>query len=238
MSGMRSGISDEISCPSSAVALLGSRTAWETCTVCQHFALVDPVKTSCGHFFCRSCLEKILSFHAAPVPCPCCKQDLLSAGSAIVDLSGKDLEKWKELQVECRGRGCEWTGSVKDAPSHISRCKITQLLIKCEETRQLKRKIEDQAAEHKARLQRYSDRHKVVLGLLKYNLLARKHLTGSICAQIEQNNKLTEAITQLQNENQRNQTAVEEASRLREENQKLRMDNEQSQTAMLAAASL
>ena len=140
--------------------------------------------------------------------------------------------------VECRGRGCEWTGSVKDAPSHISRCKITQLLIKCEETRQLKRKIEDQAAEHKARLQRYSDRHKVVLGLLKYNLLARKHLTGSICAQIEQNNKLTEAITQLQNENQRNQTAVEEASRLREENQKLRMDNEQSQTAMLAVAGL
>ena len=80
------------------------------CLICQSL-MSEPKVTSCGHHFCRVCIEP-----AKQEPCPKCQEpefDMLSA---------KVLEKRiKALQIYCiyRKKGCAWTGELASLDDHL-----------------------------------------------------------------------------------------------------------------------
>ena len=94
------------------------------CPICQEI-LSDPLITSCGHLFCRMCLER---HGGGPKDCPVCRQEytVMSDQFHARRISG--------LKVKCSNarRGCKWSGELKDAKGHVgsSSCQFADVLCK------------------------------------------------------------------------------------------------------------
>ena len=83
------------------------------CSKC--FSLIrEPHLTSCGHHFCKQCIEPAL--RQAAKRCPVCHE------SGIQTMADKALErKIKVLDVYCSNRevGCEWVGKYDSLQEHV-----------------------------------------------------------------------------------------------------------------------
>ena len=82
------------------------------CPVCNHF-LNEPRVTSCGHHFCRSCIEKVI---IQTQECPVCKKKNFNV---YHDKATK--EKMNSLEVHCvlKDQGCEWVGKLANLECHL-----------------------------------------------------------------------------------------------------------------------
>ena len=94
------------------------------CPICQEI-LSDPLITSCGHLFCRRCLEK----HGRDFKdCPVCRQTYTSMSDQF------HARKIGGLRVKCRNasKGCKWRGELKDAKGHVgsTSCQYVDVLCK------------------------------------------------------------------------------------------------------------
>ena len=93
------------------------------CPICQEI-LSDPLITSCGHLFCRRCLEKD---GRDLKDCPVCRQTYTSMSDQF------HARKIGGLKVKCHraSRGCRWSGELKDAKGHRdASCQYADLLCK------------------------------------------------------------------------------------------------------------
>ena len=93
------------------------------CPICQEI-LSEPLITSCGHLFCRKCLEKD---GRSLKDCPVCRQ----AYTAMSDQF--HARKIGGLKVKCSNasKGCEWSGELKDVKGHsASSCQHVDVLCK------------------------------------------------------------------------------------------------------------
>ena len=76
------------------------------CPVCFEIVL-EPVQTSCGHLFCKECVEGVTR-------CPsCCEQ--------FTSVPGHFNNRWvRSLRVKCSfaANGCKWVGDLGDVGEH------------------------------------------------------------------------------------------------------------------------
>lgn len=83
------------------------------CPVCLSL-MSEPKVTSCGHHFCRVCIEPMKQ---EPCPkCPICEELEFNM------ITAKGLEKRiKALQIYCiyREKGCAWTGELSSVDDHL-----------------------------------------------------------------------------------------------------------------------
>ena len=83
-----------------------------TCSLCLD-VLKEPTLTSCGHHFCRQCIDRVI---ARDHICPLCKdhgfQTLLDKATS---------RKINALQLYCKlkSRGCQWVGELGSLEAHI-----------------------------------------------------------------------------------------------------------------------
>ena len=90
------------------------------CPICQEI-LSEPLITSCGHLFCRRCLEK------DGRDCPVCRQEYTAMSDQF------HARKIGGLKVKCSNasKGCEWRGELKDVKGHVrSSCQYANSLCK------------------------------------------------------------------------------------------------------------
>ena len=93
------------------------------CPICQEI-LSDPLITSCGHLFCKRCLERD---GRSLKDCPVCRQ----ACTAMNDQF--HARRISGLKVKCSNtrKGCEWSGELKAAKEHsASSCQYVDVLCK------------------------------------------------------------------------------------------------------------
>ena len=93
------------------------------CPICQEI-LSDPLITSCGHLFCRRCLEED---GRDLKDCPVCRQTYTSMSDQF------HARKIGGLRVKCprASKGCRWSGELKDAKGHhAASCQCVEVLCK------------------------------------------------------------------------------------------------------------
>ena len=87
------------------------------CPVCLSL-MNEPQLTSCGHHFCKGCIESI--YQEVERECPLCKE------SGFKMMPDKDIERRiKGLKIHCVNHqaGCDWTGEVVYLEDHLlKRC--------------------------------------------------------------------------------------------------------------------
>ncbi|KAL9954839.1 hypothetical protein ACROYT_G042420 [Oculina patagonica] len=134
-----------------------------TCPVCK-LPLRSPVLTSCGHRFCKGCIDELCKretvntrndlyafVHVRQVTCPIDRTKLLRDKDVFPDKFTE--RKILSLIIKCPNKGCQWTGELKEQedvfPDKFTERKIFSLVIKCskegcEWTGELKEKEEHQ----------------------------------------------------------------------------------------------
>ena len=93
------------------------------CPICQEI-LSDPLITSCGHLFCRRCLEED---GRSLKDCPVCRQTYTSMSDQF------HARKIGGLKVKCprASKGCRWSGELKGAKEHdAASCQYADVLCK------------------------------------------------------------------------------------------------------------
>ena len=95
------------------------------CPVCLSL-MNEPKVTSCGHHFCRVCIEPVKQ---EPNPeCPICNEPEFNM------ITAKGLEKRiKALQIYCiyREKGCNWTGELASLDDHFKQACSTVSEVSC-----------------------------------------------------------------------------------------------------------
>ena len=83
------------------------------CPVCFEIVL-EPIQTSCGHLFCKKCVEGIAI-------CPVCRKQFTSMPDHF------NSRRARSLRVKCpfTANGCKWVGDLGDVGDHeAARCKF------------------------------------------------------------------------------------------------------------------
>ncbi|XP_077986432.1 TNF receptor-associated factor 2-like [Glandiceps talaboti] len=94
------------------------------CTSC-HLILKDPVQTYCGHRYCRSCIDDMLSQPGHHVCVECGEDDddpesLITTSQIFPD---KAIQReLRSVTVKCINDGCDWEGHFKDYEDHVQVC--------------------------------------------------------------------------------------------------------------------
>eukprot|EP00117_Sycon_ciliatum_P043389 scpid40615/ scgid31421/ TNF receptor-associated factor 3; CD40 receptor-associated factor 1; TRAFAMN len=85
------------------------------CPICL-YALRDPIQTTCGHRFCKSCIER--SLRAESKTCPVDKRQL-----SKTDIYPDNWCRREVMCLTCKCRhvqeGCTWHGQLKDFEDHV-----------------------------------------------------------------------------------------------------------------------
>ena len=95
---------------------------WE-CAICMD-VMINPVKTKCGHSFCKHCIVRYLK-NRYEKACPFCRREV-----AIKDLKrNEELYKITEnLLIRCPHSLCNWSGKFSDMLNHIKKdCNVGQM---------------------------------------------------------------------------------------------------------------
>ncbi|XP_068731079.1 TNF receptor-associated factor 4-like [Montipora capricornis] len=92
------------------------------CPIC-HLPLKRPVQTeSCGHRFCRQCIDRHFTSqerNRQPLTCP--MDQTLSRQQDI--FSDRATErKILSLIIKCPSKGCQWTGELRAKNTHLTHC--------------------------------------------------------------------------------------------------------------------
>ena len=76
------------------------------CPVCSEIVL-EPVQTSCGHLFCKKCVEGVTR-------CPACREQFTSVPDHF------NNRRVQFLRVKCpfTTNGCKWVGDLGDVGDH------------------------------------------------------------------------------------------------------------------------
>ena len=87
------------------------------CPICLH-VLTDPCQTSCGHRFCRECIEAVKKTSNAICPI----DRIAIEGGVFQDNAAK--MQIRRLKIHCpyKVKGCEWTGDLSDKSTHLRNC--------------------------------------------------------------------------------------------------------------------
>ena len=83
------------------------------CPVCFEIVL-EPVQTSCGHLFCKRCVEGVTR-------CPVCRKQFTSVPDNF------NNRRVRSLRVKCSftANGCKWMGDLGDVGDHeVARCEF------------------------------------------------------------------------------------------------------------------
>ncbi len=88
------------------------------CTICQD-VFTNPMRISCGHSFCKVCLESWL-VNSRYQECPTCRQTVIKNGTHRDLLAQAFLER---EDVFCSVRSCHWMGPLSDLKRHLDECK-------------------------------------------------------------------------------------------------------------------
>ncbi|KAL9954835.1 hypothetical protein ACROYT_G042416 [Oculina patagonica] len=104
-----------------------------TCPVCR-LPLRSAVLTSCGHRFCKGCIDELCrrenantrndlraSVQLRQVTCPVDRTKLLRDKDVFHDKFTE--RKILSLVIKCSKEGCEWTGELNEKEEHYSECK-------------------------------------------------------------------------------------------------------------------
>ncbi|KAL9958446.1 hypothetical protein ACROYT_G035458 [Oculina patagonica] len=91
------------------------------CPLCKK-ALKDPLQTACGHRYCKTCLNRVLS--GSNRKCP--------VDGQIVDPFFQDISCQRELsKLVCfcnnRSHGCTWKGKWQNLPEHLVQCAFKEV---------------------------------------------------------------------------------------------------------------
>ena len=110
--------------------------------------LKEPRQTYCGHRYCKTCFDLIISRSDDP-KCKACIEEgvsdsILSSSEAYPDRA--IVRELNELQVNCVNDGCDWQGLYKEYKEHETHCPYEQIL--CIRTGCGKRVIRERLAEH------------------------------------------------------------------------------------------
>ncbi|KAH0480790.1 MAG: uncharacterized protein KVP18_002292 [Porospora cf. gigantea A] len=87
------------------------------CPVCMDVP-VTPLITSCGHVFCRICIDRWAS--TSPL-CPICKQSIGEV-VPVKETTGSLRLLLQTGRVACMNEPCEWTGPLYDLDAHLQTC--------------------------------------------------------------------------------------------------------------------
>lgn len=99
-----------------------------TCPICMD-VLQDPVTTSCGHTFCKDCLNRNMSY--CDYGCPLCKEHLLMKPSPNIVLKAI-LEEYKEAQKSMPNSFTGVAGEVAcDICPKKHKCKAVKSCLMC-----------------------------------------------------------------------------------------------------------
>ena len=102
------------------------------CGQCEEL-LRDPQQASCGHRFCRICLNTLIEVHTRPLLCPQCTREGVDADGATIDTDrfpDKAIKRIMNKQrVVCATPGCPWKGTLQDYASHEESC--PEALVTC-----------------------------------------------------------------------------------------------------------
>jgi len=102
------------------------------CVLCQAISK-DPLETSCGHIFCKTCYKEYEQTSKPPVPCPTCRAPI-----EMTFVSQRLSREINNLKVKCGNEDsqCDWKGSLSDVKKHvINDCPYTFMVCKyCNDT--------------------------------------------------------------------------------------------------------
>ena len=102
------------------------------CPICLEIVL-EPVQTSCGHLFCKKCVDKVTR-------CPACREQFTSVPDHF------NNRRVKSLRVKCpfTANGCKWMGDLGDVGDHVAvQCEFqTKRCPYCEFTTKQKEKLQ------------------------------------------------------------------------------------------------
>ena len=76
------------------------------CPVCFEIVL-EPVQTSCGHLFCRKCVQSVAT-------CPVCREQFTSMPDHFNNRRVRSLR----VKCPCTVNGCKWVGDLGDVNDH------------------------------------------------------------------------------------------------------------------------
>ena len=83
------------------------------CPVCFEIVL-EPVQTSCGHLFCKKCIEGVAT-------CPVCREQFTSMPDHFNNRRVRSLR----VKCPCTANGCKWVGDIGDVGDHEAlRCEF------------------------------------------------------------------------------------------------------------------
>ncbi|XP_068682694.1 TNF receptor-associated factor 4-like [Montipora foliosa] len=92
------------------------------CPIC-HLPLKRPVQTeSCGHRFCRQCIDrhfKSQETNRQPLTCP---MDQTLSRQQDIFLDRATERKILSLIIKCPSEGCQWTGELRAKNTHLTHC--------------------------------------------------------------------------------------------------------------------
>jgi len=89
------------------------------CTICQE-VFTDPMRVSCGHTFCKVCLDSWLVSRANyGHSCPTCRNVFIVAATHRDFIAVECLQR---EQVFCKFGGCDWIGPMGSLTNHMSTC--------------------------------------------------------------------------------------------------------------------
>ncbi len=82
-----------------------------TCIICTMIQREPTIVSCCGQHFCKTCLQRCF-----PPRCPHCQNEELQHFT-----NKQQLREIQSLQVKCQngGRGCLWTGELREMEKHM-----------------------------------------------------------------------------------------------------------------------
>ena len=91
------------------------------CTICQD-VFSDPMRVSCGHSFCKKCLEDWYT-SSRKSECPTCRTVAIKGATHRDLLAASYLER---EEVFCPVETCNWMGALGELHRHMPKCKEDQ----------------------------------------------------------------------------------------------------------------
>jgi len=93
------------------------------CTFCGN-VLRDPVQTSCGHRYCKSCVEPLL--RSSPSRCLVDNEEITEKKIFEDKFARREI---LSLPVQCANQcdGCDWTGELGQLEDHEAQCPYTKV---------------------------------------------------------------------------------------------------------------
>ncbi|CAG5133991.1 unnamed protein product [Candidula unifasciata] len=88
--------------------------------LCEHCKLIlrHPMQSRCGHRFCRSCRDELISQNQ-PIRCQACLTEGATEEESLLELESMfddkaAIREMKKIPVKCVNQGCQWKGTFLD----------------------------------------------------------------------------------------------------------------------------